>query len=127
VDPKTLPNRTVTKRVPSLTVKGLAVGLGDALGSAHDTGWIDRFVGRHHHHQRRPRLAACVSHVNGADNIGHDPLGDVGLDQGHVFQRRGVEDDVQRRFADESKDPVAVANVAKHSTARKVGPTPGQL
>ena len=44
-----------------------------------------------------------------------------------MFQRRGVEDDVRRRFADESSDPVAVADVAKQGAARKVGPAPGQL
>ena len=90
VEPSTLPNRTVTNRVPAspraarlVEIERLAEALGEPLGGAHHAGRVDRLVGRDHHHQRRAEGARRLGDVAAADDVGQHALDRVGLDHRH--------------------------------------------
>ncbi len=103
----------------ALQVHGLAIGFGPALGGAHDIVRIDRLVGGDQHHGRRAVARAGVGHMLHAQHIGLGAGDEVGLDQGHVLERGGVEHDVRPLCREQALDGGAVAHVGQHIAARQ--------
>ena len=92
-------------------VERLAIGFGRPLRRAHDVGRIDRLVGRDHHAGRRAGRQRRIGDVAGAEQVGLDRLQRIRLDQRHVLQRRGMEDDVRLELLEHQIDARAVAHV----------------
>src|SRR5712691_2595375 len=115
LDPSTLPNRTVTNRVPSPS------------GEARKLAPRDRRVGRDHHHELGAVSARRLGDVAAADDIGQDALDWVGLDHRHLFEGRGMKHDLQLLAGDDRIDPAALADIGEQRMDCELGPALAQF
>ena len=106
--------------MPCRHVQPLAVHFRQPLGGAHHRARIHRLVGGDQHHQRRPARRRRIGHRAGAEHVGLQALQRVGLDDRHMFQRRGVEHEFGLERVAEFFEPGAVAHIGDHGAARHV-------
>ena len=102
---------------PRRMSRALTITFGDAFGGPHDTAGIDRLVGGNQDHGQNIMGAAQVGDVTGADGVGENALGRVGLDNRHMFHGGGVENQLRAALAKDRFEPRAVADVGHDSVA----------
>ena len=96
-----------------LIVERLAIHFGKALRGAEHGYRLDRLVGRDHHHGGGAGGGGGIGDVNGAENVGLDPLAPVRFEQRHVLERRGMEHEVRPKVAHQAQDARTVAHVGE--------------
>lgn len=91
------------------------------LRRAHDARRVDDLVGRHLDHRERAVFLGGVGDIHGADDIGEYALARIHLDHRHMFQSRGVKDELRPVPLEYLLDPLTAADAAKIAPPRKFG------
>ncbi len=97
------------------------------LGRAHDVGGAHRLVGRDQHEMLGPELGRELSDVPGAEHVVCHRLAGVGLHEGHMLVRRGMEDCIWGEAHEDLLHPTPVPDIGDDRDAREVGREAPQL
>ena len=96
-----------------IPVQRLAIHFCKALGGAEHGYRLDRLVGRDHHHGGGTGSGGGVGDVDGAEDVGLDPLAPVRFEQRHMLECSGMEHEIRPKIAHQAQDARAITHIGE--------------